>query len=177
MSESNWASPALKPSRSSSRRNTGAPPRTSNGPACSRSPRGASGNSSRGAMTVTPPCTCTHARTAVPRRGERDVAAGHAARADLAQRHAVRAHEEAADERLLVAARGAPRLEPGRAAQDRDADLGARRVVGGDVDRGPGAVEQARAVPGGRGLRVAPEAAQRWRRPCGEDGPRNGRML
>jgi hypothetical protein len=57
------------------------------------------------------------------------------ARADLAQRRAVRPHEEAADDRVRVPGGGAPPLELLLAPEERDAQLGARGVVGGDVDR------------------------------------------
>ena len=62
------------------------------------------------------------------------MAAGDAAGADLAERDAVRPHEETADQRLLDAARGAPGLQPGLPAQHGDAQLGALGVVAGDVD-------------------------------------------
>jgi hypothetical protein len=67
---------------------------------------------------------------------ERDVPAGDAARAQLAQRLTARAHEEPADDRLLVAGRGAPggELLP---AHDRHPHLGPGAVVGGDVDGRP----------------------------------------
>ena len=123
MSESNCAWPAEKPSGSSARVKHGAPSRTSSGPACSRSPRGCGGELVA-LRDPHPPAVDVHARAQLaPRRGERHVAARHPARAQLAERDATGAHEEAADERLLDAARGAPRLEPLRPAQHRDVQL------------------------------------------------------
>ena len=61
MSESNCPCPAEKPSTSPSTQ--GAPSRTSSGPACSRSPGGSAGSSSRRARATWPPTTCRHART------------------------------------------------------------------------------------------------------------------
>ena len=90
--------------------------------------------------------------------GERDVLASDAARADLAQRRPVRPHEEAADDRLLDAAGGAPRLQLRLPAQERDAQLGALDVVRRDVDcraRASGEVEPHAAGPAGtRGAEV-----------------------
>ena len=105
-------------------------------------------------MPAMPPRTCTQARTASHGASNGDVAAGDAARADLAQRQPVRPDEEAADERLLVAARGAPGLQPGLAAQDRDAQLGALGVVTGDVGhraRAVGELEAGAADTAGAG--------------------------
>ena len=83
-----------------------------------------------------------------PRRGERHVAAGHAARPQLAQRHAAGADEEAAHHRVGDAAGGAPRLEPLGPPQDRDAQLRGRRGMRDGVDRGARAVGQGDAGAG-----------------------------
>ena len=136
MSESNCAWPAEKPSGSSARSKHGAPSRTSSGPACSRSPRGWAGSSSRWPIAHAP-AVDAHARAhVVPRAGERHVAASDPVRAQLTQRHAAGADEEAAHQRVLDPARGAPRLEPLGLAQDRDAQLGRALGIRGDVDGG-----------------------------------------
>ena len=118
---------------------------------------------------ATPPWTCTHARTSA-----QGASNGTCRRATPRVRtspsgDAVRPHEEAADQRLVDAARGAPRLEPRLAAQDRDAQLGRaaswratwtrRRAPSGSSSRA-----------GGRGRRVAGRSGSTEANAMSQDG-------
>ena len=71
-----------------------------------------------------------------PRAGERHVPAGDPVRAQLTQRHAARADEESAHQRVLDPTRRAPWLEPLRLAQDRHAQLGGALGIRDHVDGG-----------------------------------------
>jgi len=86
-------------------------------------------------MRTRPPSTCTHARRRRPGLGEGRVPAQDAPRADLAERGAVRAGEEAAHDAVPGAAGRAQRLEALLARGDRDLHPGAGEIVGGDVQR------------------------------------------
>ena len=142
MSESNCDSPALKPSASSRAREDDRAVAHQQRPRLQQVARRL-----RGDLAARPDrrdaAAHVHARAhAVPRRVERHETARDAARAHLTEREPVRPHEEAADERLVVAAGGAPRLQARLGAQHRDAQLGRRGVVAGDVHHRPGAVGQ-----------------------------------
>ena len=71
-----------------------------------------------------------------PRPRERHAPALDAVGSHLTQRHAARAHEEAADQRLLHPTRSAPRRQLLRLAEDRHPQLGAALGMGGRVHRG-----------------------------------------
>ena len=150
----------------SSRRKTGAPSRTSSGPACRRSPRGCG----RQLVALRDPrrrrrCTCTQARTSPHGRVERHVPAGDAARAHLAQRRsrpaARRSRRPAPPRRPRAAHHGSRRAWP-RSTATRSS-VSPRR----SGRHGPscGRRRRARSARCGHGRRGAGGAAQRRRRP------------
>ena len=153
MSESNCAAPAEKPSgspavhvrpscheqRTGLQQVTGGPVREVG---AAGDPHGAGPRVDAGAARV-------------PRGVERDGRAHDAVRAQLAERHAARAHEEPTDDRLGDPLAGAVRGQRGRPLEAHHADLGVRELVGGDVQRGVGAVGEREAqAPQVRGRRV-----------------------
>jgi hypothetical protein len=154
MSESNWRAPAEKPSGSPARVHDGAAGHEQRAGleqvAARRGGQGVAGRDPRDAaldVQARPPLT--------PGRVERHVSAGDPARAQLAEGDAPGSREEAADERLLHAPRGAPGGEARLPAQDDDPQLGERRIVAAHVHGRLAAVGEAdaqAAVAPGRGL-------------------------
>jgi hypothetical protein len=158
MSESNWWAAVENPSGSSPSRATGRPSWTSSGPACSNSPRGAASSSWRRAIVTRPRCAL-HARAhRVPRRGEGHAGARDPAGAQVAKSGAVRAHEEAADNRLATLHECTTPSAAAPGAGERPAPRCARARAGrcgrSSSPRRRGAPAGAPGAPEGRGERA-----------------------
>ena len=151
------------------RRRRRRPSRTSNGPACSRSPGRLGGD------LVAPRDPHLAGRDVDagaprgPRRGERLVAAHDAAGAQLAQRRPVRAHVEPADQRVghAASARTTAPASSGAAGRRREA-ANAPRLVARDV--------HGRRRPVAQRVRVAPQMGRGCAGARGRAGAASGHV-